>query len=86
VKPQHDDDVGETAYLDLCCFDCSFDDATIERIRPEAEPVAAILDMAQAGTFHLVRSPAHDFENGGIRVKTGDSPLGCGWKLLPSPS
>src|SRR5438067_11257422 len=25
--------------------------------------VAAILDMTQAGTFHLVRSPAHDFEN-----------------------
>ena len=50
-------------YLDLCCFKRAFDDATVERIRREAEAVAAILDMAQAGTFHLVRSPAHDFEN-----------------------
>ena len=26
--------------------------------------MAALLDMAQAGTIRLVRSPAHDFENG----------------------
>src|SRR5947207_14471747 len=50
-------------YLDLCCFKRPFDDASVERIRREAEAVAAILDMVQAGTFHLVRSPAHDFEN-----------------------
>src|SRR5882724_10014166 len=50
-------------YLDLCCFKRPFDDATAERIRREAEAVAAILDMAQAGTFRLVCSPAHDFEN-----------------------
>src|SRR5947207_14971153 len=50
-------------YLDLCCFKRPFDDASVERIRREAEAVAAILDMAQGGTFQLVRSPAHDFEN-----------------------
>ena len=50
-------------YLDLCCFKRPFDDASVDRIRREAEAVAAILDMAQAGTFRLVRSPAHDFEN-----------------------
>ncbi len=55
--------MSEIAYLDLCCFKRPFDDATVERIRREAEAVAAIFDMAQAGTFHLVHSPAHDFEN-----------------------
>jgi predicted nucleic acid-binding protein len=55
--------VSEIAYLDLCCFKRPFDDATIEKIRKEAEAVAAILDMAQAGVFDLVRSPAHDYEN-----------------------
>jgi hypothetical protein len=55
--------VSKIAYLDICCFKRPFDDPTIERIRREPEAVAAILDMAQAGTLHLVRSPAHDFEN-----------------------
>lgn len=55
--------MSEIAYLDICCFKRPFDDATIERIRREAEAVATILDMARAGTFRLVRSPAHDFEN-----------------------
>ena len=55
--------MSELVYLDLCCFKRPFDDATVERIRREAEAVATILDMTQAGTFHLVRSPAHDFEN-----------------------
>ena len=50
-------------YLDVCCFKRPFDDAALERVRREAEAVAAILDAAEAGTFQLVRSPAHDFEN-----------------------
>lgn len=55
--------MSEIAYLDLCCLKRPFDDATVDRIRKEAEAVAAILDLAQSGTVHLVRSPAHDFEN-----------------------
>jgi hypothetical protein len=53
----------ETVYLDVCCFKRPFDDASVERVRREAEAVAAILDEAHAGAFGLVRSPAHDFEN-----------------------
>ena len=52
-----------TVYLDVCCFKRPFDDATVERVRREAQAVAAILDAAQAGTLRIVRSPAHDFEN-----------------------
>jgi len=55
--------VPQIVYLDVCCFKRPFDDAAVDRIRREAEAVAAILDAAQAGTFQLVRSPAHDFEN-----------------------
>jgi hypothetical protein len=55
--------VGEIVYLDVCCFKRPFDDAAVERVRREAESVAAILDAARAGAFALVRSPAHDFEN-----------------------
>lgn len=50
-------------YLDVCCFKRPFDDASLDRVRKEAEAVAAILDAVKAGTFELVRSPAHDFEN-----------------------
>ena len=55
--------MSEIVYLDVCCFKRPFDDAAVERVRREAEAVAAILDAAQAGTLQLVRSPAHDFEN-----------------------
>ncbi len=49
-------------YLDICSFKRPFDDASAERVRREAEAVAAILDAAAKGTIKLVRSPAHDFE------------------------
>jgi len=51
------------AYLDICCFKRPFDDATADRIRREAEGVATILELTQAGALKLVHSPAHDFEN-----------------------
>ena len=51
-------------YLDPCCFKRPFDDASGERVRREAEAVATVLDDAQRGKVRLVRSPAHDFENG----------------------
>ena len=55
--------MSEIVYLDVCCFKRPFDDATLERVRREADSVAAILDAVQAGRYQLVRSPAHDFEN-----------------------
>jgi len=55
--------VSDIAYLDLCCIKRPFDDEAVERTRREAEAVAAIMDMAKAGTVDLVRSPSHDFEN-----------------------
>jgi hypothetical protein len=55
--------VSEIVYLDVCCFKRPFDDATVERIRREAEAVAEIFDAVQAGKVQLVRSTAHDFEN-----------------------
>ncbi|HEY2383201.1 MAG TPA: PIN domain-containing protein [Terriglobia bacterium] len=53
----------EIVYLDICCFKRPFDDASAERVRREAEAVAAVLDAAQDGRIQLVRSPAHDIEN-----------------------
>lgn len=50
-------------YLDVCCYKRPFDDATVERIRREAEAVAEVLDAAGEGRVRLVRSPAHDLEN-----------------------
>lgn len=55
--------MSDIVYLDICCFKRPFDDASVERVRREAEAVAAILDAAANGRFRLVRSPAHDLEN-----------------------
>ena len=50
-------------YLDVCCFKRPFDNAAQERVRREAEAVAAVLDAAARGRIRLVHSPAHDVEN-----------------------
>jgi predicted nucleic acid-binding protein len=55
--------VAEIVYLDVCCLKRPFDDATVERVRRDAEAVAAIFDAVSAGAVTAVRSPAHDFEN-----------------------
>ena len=55
--------MSDFVYLDICCFKRPFDDAAVQRVRREAEAVAAILAAAQAGSLQLVRSPAHELEN-----------------------
>ncbi|HXH40284.1 MAG TPA: PIN domain-containing protein [Thermoanaerobaculia bacterium] len=50
-------------YLDLCCLKRSFDDGTVERVRREAEAVAAIMAMAASREVELVHSSVHDLEN-----------------------
>jgi len=55
--------VSEIVYLDICCFKRPFDDAALERVRREAEAVAAVLEAAENGRLRIVRSPAHDLEN-----------------------
>jgi predicted nucleic acid-binding protein len=55
--------VSTVVYLDICCFKRPFDDASMERVRREAEAVAAIMRAAESGGLQLVHSPAHDLEN-----------------------
>ena len=47
--------MSDIVYLDICCFKRPFDDATLERVRQEAEAVAAILDLA--ATITVSASP-----------------------------
>jgi predicted nucleic acid-binding protein len=51
-------------YLDMCCLKRPFDDQRQPRIQMESLAVASILDRAERGSVQLVRSPAHDLENG----------------------
>ena len=55
--------MSNTVYLDLCCLKRPFDGGTAERVRREAEAVAAIMAMAESGEVDLVHSSAHDLEN-----------------------
>jgi predicted nucleic acid-binding protein len=55
--------VSNIVYLDLCCLKRSFDDGTVERVRREAEAVAAIMAMAESREVELVHSSVHDLEN-----------------------
>jgi hypothetical protein len=59
----YDRDVFEIVYLDVCCLKRPFDDASQDRVRREAEAVAALVACAERGEVRLVRSPAHDVEN-----------------------
>jgi predicted nucleic acid-binding protein len=64
VAPPYDDAVSSTiVYLDICALKRPFDDARSERIRREAEAVARIFEKVESGSFRLVVSPAHRFEN-----------------------
>ena len=36
--------MSDIVYLDICCFKRPFDDVAAERVRREAEAVAAVLD------------------------------------------
>jgi hypothetical protein len=43
-------------YLDVCCLNRPFDDQTQQRVRDEAEAVAAILVFADKGVLDVVGS------------------------------
>ena len=51
-------------YLDMCCLKRPFDDQRQERIRIETEIVLGVVSAFEAGHIVLLRSPAHDLENG----------------------
>jgi hypothetical protein len=54
----------DCVYLDVCCLKRPFDDQRSVRVQLEAAAVAALLEGAERGRWALVRSPAHDLENG----------------------
>jgi predicted nucleic acid-binding protein len=49
-------------YLDVCCFNCPFDDQTQEKIHLEAEAILIILSNISVQKWELVGSDIIDFE------------------------
>jgi len=49
-------------YMDVCCLNRPFDDATQDKIRIESEAVLTILSRVQSGRWVLVNSEVVDIE------------------------
>jgi predicted nucleic acid-binding protein len=49
-------------YLDVCCFNRSFDVQDQERVRLETEAIALILERCEAGEWELLNSEVIDVE------------------------
>jgi predicted nucleic acid-binding protein len=60
-----EDAMKKRIYLDICSLKRPFDDQRQERVRHEAEAVAAIVERVEAGEAELVKSPALELENAG---------------------